>query len=402
MDPIEEIRAIRKELIREFPTAKALGDYLRKKFAGANPPPEPPRKGRKNFDEGKNQCTARRTPSKVSGPHVANVNERAIMTIIAGIDEAGLGPVLGPLVVSSAVFDVPAARANTSMWELLVGTVCRSATRRKGLIAVGDSKKLYGGLRAANGLEHLERGVLTMLACGGHWPATLEDLLAHVAPRCPELARDCPWYADLDLPLPHNLDPTSLRLDANSLRTACDRAGLTVLGLHSEPVLEDEFNRLVDITNNKSNLLFDIASRLFMRIWERIPPGETARVFVDHQGGRVHYLEGLQRVFEGCRFKIHEESETVSTYTLGDGRRTMDISFLVQAEDTHLPVALASMLSKYVRELFMTLLNRFWRQHLPDLAPTAGYYADGNRFYKEIQPLMAPMNIPPRRVYRSR
>jgi hypothetical protein len=324
------------------------------------------------------------------------------MTIVAGIDEAGLGPVMGPLVVSAAVFDVPAERAGESMWSLLAGTVCRSASKRRGLIAFGDSKKLYGGLRAANGLEHLERGVLAMLASTGARPATLEELLAHVAPRTVDLARACPWYDALDLPLPHSLDATSLRLDANSLQNKCAAVGLRVLGLHSEPVLEDEFNRLIDLTNNKSNLLFDIAGRLIMRIWNLIPPGETARVFVDHQGGRVHYLEGLQRVFEGCRFKVHEESETASVYSFGDGQRSMEISFQVQAEDSQLPVALASMVSKYVRELLMTLLNRFWERHRPGLSPTAGYYADGNRFYKEIQPLLAQMNIPPRLVYRSR
>jgi len=44
MDPIEEIRAIRTELNREFPTVEALGDYLRKHYPVANPPPSPPRR----------------------------------------------------------------------------------------------------------------------------------------------------------------------------------------------------------------------------------------------------------------------------------------------------------------------------------------------------------------------
>ena len=44
MDPIEEIRAIREELSREFPTTKALCDYLRANSSIANPTPEPPRK----------------------------------------------------------------------------------------------------------------------------------------------------------------------------------------------------------------------------------------------------------------------------------------------------------------------------------------------------------------------
>ncbi|MCL2701328.1 MAG: hypothetical protein FWE88_06505 [Phycisphaerae bacterium] len=46
MDPIEEIRAIREELNREFPTVDALFDYLRKNFPMKNPAMEPPRKRR--------------------------------------------------------------------------------------------------------------------------------------------------------------------------------------------------------------------------------------------------------------------------------------------------------------------------------------------------------------------
>jgi len=47
MDPIEEIRAVRAEINRKFPTVKALCDYLRKHYPDANPPAEPPRKGRR-------------------------------------------------------------------------------------------------------------------------------------------------------------------------------------------------------------------------------------------------------------------------------------------------------------------------------------------------------------------
>jgi len=53
MDPIEEIRAIREELSREFPTAKAYGDYLRQKYPIKNPPASPPRKGRPASAKGK-------------------------------------------------------------------------------------------------------------------------------------------------------------------------------------------------------------------------------------------------------------------------------------------------------------------------------------------------------------
>jgi len=46
MDPIEEIRAIRAELSRRFPTMKALGDYLRAKYPDSDPTLTPQPKGR--------------------------------------------------------------------------------------------------------------------------------------------------------------------------------------------------------------------------------------------------------------------------------------------------------------------------------------------------------------------
>jgi len=41
MDPLEEIRAIREELSREFPTAKAYCEYLWKHYPSSRPTPEP-------------------------------------------------------------------------------------------------------------------------------------------------------------------------------------------------------------------------------------------------------------------------------------------------------------------------------------------------------------------------
>lgn len=358
------------------------------------------------------------------------------MTIVAGIDEAGFGPVLGPLVVSATVFDVPQELLDASMWQTLAGTVCRKpSTKRRSLIPIADSKKLYSGLRGGSGLDNLERGVLAALACcqgmssapatsvalspaapsPGEAPSladtapkpqagirTLGDLLAAVSPACESHARQCPWYAGLDLPLPHCVDPVSSALDARSLRARLDGAGMKLLGMHSEILFESEYNRLVTAVDNKSLLLFDVAGRLLWRVWRSVPAGEHARIFVDHQGGRVHYLQGLQLVFDGCQFRVNSESETLSSYTIFDDQRTLTIQFQVQAEDSHLSVALASMLSKFVRELLMVVYNRYWVTHMPNLSPTAGYYSDGRRFFEEIQPLLKHLGLDGSLLWRCR
>jgi hypothetical protein len=57
-------------------------------------------------------------------------------------------------------------------------------------------------------------------------------------------------------------------------------------------------------------------------------------------------------------------------------------------------VAAASMLSKYIREALMTRFNAFWRQHLPQVTPTAGYYQDGSRFLADINDKRLELGIP--------
>jgi ribonuclease HII len=65
-------------------------------------------------------------------------------------------------------------------------------------------------------------------------------------------------------------------------------------------------------------------------------------------------------------------------------------------------VALASMVSKYTREVMMREFNRFWQQHIPDLKPTAGYPADAARFLDTIRPVLARLGIDERRVWRRK
>ena len=59
MDPIEEIRAIREELNREFPTVDALFDYLRDNFPMKKTLAELPRKGQQAPTKTKTKANAR-------------------------------------------------------------------------------------------------------------------------------------------------------------------------------------------------------------------------------------------------------------------------------------------------------------------------------------------------------
>ena len=82
------------------------------------------------------------------------------MFVYAGIDEAGYGPLLGPLVIGRAVLVIPklAHDAPTpDLWLRLGKAVCKRISDRAGRIAINDSKKLT---TKAAGIRHLELGCL--------------------------------------------------------------------------------------------------------------------------------------------------------------------------------------------------------------------------------------------------
>ena len=66
-----------------------------------------------------------------------------------------------------------------------------------------------------------------------------------------------------------------------------------------------------------------------------------------------------------------EETRSACRYRVAD---LGDVAFEVDSDASHLPVALASMLGKYVRELGMLRQNAFYRRHDPTLREVSGYH----------------------------
>ena len=67
-----------------------------------------------------------------------------------------------------------------------------------------------------------------------------------------------------------------------------------------------------------------------------------------------------------------------------------------------LTVALASMLSKYLRELHMLVFNRYWNSYEEKLKPTAGYVLDARRFLADTADLRNRLETDPGLLIRSR
>ncbi len=99
---------------------------------------------------------------------------------------------------------------------------------------------------------------------------------------------------------------------------------------------------------------------------------------------------------------MQEENERISRYRLAGAGGDWFVEFAVGADANHMPVALASMTAKYVREALMLRFNAYWRQWLPEVKPTAGYYTDAQRFLADIQPVLSRCQTPPDVFVRSR
>jgi len=162
-----------------------------------------------------------------------------------------------------------------------------------------------------------------------------------------------------------------------------------------------EFNDALAIHGNKSALLFSRVAELMRVVWRgfgRLSP----TVFIDRQGGRKKYMRVLMNRFPECGIMIRREGKLRSAYDIaGDGMR-MTVSFEVNGDSARFPVALASMLSKYIRELHMELFNDFWSRRKSDLRRTAGYPQDAARFLREISGLCEELGIDLNMMVRKR
>lgn len=321
--------------------------------------------------------------------------------IVAGIDEAGYGPVLGPLVVGASAFELPGDPGVDlpCLWKLLRKFVSKNRTRDGKKLHINDSKLVNS---SAGGLKALERGVLALLAASEKLPATLEELLHRVSPQVlPQMAR-YPWYRlPPDEKFPIEQDALSIQLMANALRADMDRTQTRLVHLAARVVCEAELNTQFEATRNKSSVLFSTAAGHLDDLLRKF--GDKGLVVIcDRQGGRDRYGPLLRLMFEEWSLEIISEDGARSEYALLRNGHLVRIVFVEKAEVGCLPVALASMLCKYLREAMMGRFNAYWQTVLPEVKPTAGYHGDGNRFIADIDFKRRELGIRDEQLIRSR
>jgi len=302
------------------------------------------------------------------------------MAVLAGIDEAGFGPILGPLVVSSTVFSLPQNLLKADLWQILRKSISGRRAHLAGRLLVADSKKAY---HRKEGIKHLQRTVLSFLEYLGEKPATLAELLALLCPDCLERLETYPWHKE---PEKYHItaDQADIAIASNVLKNDLAAKDVKLLEIRSCCMDVAYYNKMVRNVNNKANVLFTAVSKLISDVFRNFGDDDL-QIVVDRQGGRSRYRSVLQRMFPEADLAILEETDCHSSYQLQDGGRKMRLHFVVGADDRFLPVSLASMVCKYIRELMIDSMNRYFIGFCAGLKPTAGYWKDGLRFIEDLK-----------------
>src|SRR5688572_14631147 len=199
-------------------------------------------------------------------------------TFEIGLDEAGYGPLLGPLVIGAVRVDGP-----------LLSLKEAARSRRREAPRILDSKLLY---RGGEGIADLERTALSAWAAArGRLPATVAeyweqdvtDGAAH------------PWYGNLADALPKWNTRTAIEDSAARLRTELGRPGATLTRASAFCHLEGALNVRMSALANKADVHLDHIGRAMLGVLEATPrPG---RINCDRLGGRQDYGPFLSMLF---------------------------------------------------------------------------------------------------------
>jgi ribonuclease HII len=318
---------------------------------------------------------------------------------LIGVDEAGYGPNLGPLIVAATRWDVPdeIMSDGQALDELLTPFIQRTPVGDNvDAIAIADSKQLYS---SGSGLGELERGVLSCLEVAQERPTSWQSLWNIAAPASASELNAAVWRANYDQPLPVAMDCETLDRIVSNLRANLAAADVQLTAMRATAVFPAEFNRLVEQQGNKASMLSQTSLELFADL---LPgDGSPTLVHCDKHGGRKNYGPLLQAMFPDDLVVVRKETQQESAYRLGGSHRETAVRFVAKG-DQFLPAALASMLAKYLREQAMKAFNDFWAEHVPGIKPTAGYPVDAKRFRSEIADQVKRLKIEQCDLWRNR
>jgi ribonuclease HII len=296
-----------------------------------------------------------------------------------GIDENGLGPVLGPMIVTGVAFRFRGPRPTS------LGTL------------VGDSKALVSHADVSLG-EAWARAILASLGEAPRTPADVIDRLS--MDHASVLRAPCPSRADGDATAPGEhaatmcwpetpeafvADDALVERCARTIRgwaASGDEVGrhngrftrripIEVVGLRASILCASRLNEAKSSGRHKFAVDLHEMERIALAFHAASTPPAPLDAVCGKVGGMGYYSDYFGPLSGSLR-AIEAEGEMASAYRFpGLGRMT----FLQDADAADPLVGLASIVGKYLRELLMGRIVRYMQTASTDqeLAPASGY-----------------------------
>ncbi|RLS97329.1 MAG: hypothetical protein DWI14_03390 [Planctomycetota bacterium] len=328
------------------------------------------------------------------------------MRLVLGVDEAGYGPNLGPLVVAVSAWAVD------SRLEVLDGLEpfapefqAASWTPRSAFVPFGDSKKIYQSGKGLAGLNFALRFFESIFEVKPSEKRPWFEL-GQLAQEDLSRVESHPWYRCKNpvkgLGRANQVDWNS-EASCRFAREKLLKLGVRLIGFRLRVLDEAYFNECVDRLGNKSDVLGHISLELAWKVLGECMDFHSFKgieIYCDRQGGRRKYAGLLSQTYE----RSHRESQVPFCSVVGESPKTSvysmrhagiatSIRFQVHG-DSLFPPAAASMVAKWARESLMERFNGYWREVVgPGLKPTAGYAVDAARFARDIEPWITKLAI---------
>ena len=302
-----------------------------------------------------------------------------------GVDENGLGPQLGPLVVTAVMASV----ADGSESQIHAPVDGDMAHR------VGDSKLLLSHKNHALG-EAWSR-VLVAAGAGQHrrqsgrgelLEALLLDSTASLQSICPDgLASQC-WNCDND-GLSDSKKMSACMQQVGEDMATLERQGIRLVAVRSVVICAQALNRASDAGRSRLQEYLHAMERLVLAM--RAIAADEVHAVCGKVGGYSQY----EKVFG----PMAAYPKTVLAETRAESRYRVagvgEIAFTMDCDANNLLVGLASLVGKFVREVQMARIVQFYRRNDPSLEAVSGYHDKrSKRFVETTAPQRQALAVP--------
>jgi len=280
------------------------------------------------------------------------------VTFRLGVDENGLGPRLGPMVVTAVLAEVTDAGARA------VGRKPRGKLAER----LGDSKGLV-----AHGDIALGEAWARAIAARAGLPASSPDALLHglfaddratLRAPCPSHVEPQCWSTEGEVFVADEGLVATVREDLERLA----RKGVDVRLARSVLLCTRRMNEAARAGKSRFVLDLHAMERLVLEL--RDVAGEEVVAVCGKVGGLGKYAD----FFGPLGGRLHVTLEEVRRRSAYHFPTVGELSFVQDADDSDQLVGLASLVGKWIREVTMARIVRHYRAAAPELPDASGYH----------------------------